>query len=225
MREVFCTDEPPRVRSLADLQSSLGLSDSAEYVFLAHSTALSGQLVSPINPRMFALSHEVQLAFNRGVQQVELATRDRASQRIKLYLVQFEQACNAADGCGPGALYTEGVERDWTHVTLQDDEDLKNTATDCRQCHQRGLSEPILLMRELEGPWTHFYGPEMSDSAGFPEPAGSDLFQDYVQAKGDEAYGGVPPARMRASSGFTLQAAVSSTQPVIFEGAVIANER
>jgi hypothetical protein len=240
VRDVFCAEQRPSLRSLADLRHALRLGGGSpsegetskltdkptQHVFLTHSTALSGQLVSPINPRMFALGSDVVLAFNRGIQQVELAVRDRDSQRVKFYLLRFEQACSTdAHGCSPGDLYTPSIEADWTRVALQDDEELKNTPSDCRQCHQRGVAEPLLLMRELEGPWTHFFSPAATGTSTFPEPAGTDLLRDYLLAKGDEGYGGVPTNDLRMTIGFTLQSLVDAVQPLVFEGAVISNER
>src|ERR671912_457137 len=46
-------------------------------LFMGLSTALSGRLVSPINPRVLLLGQQAFMAFQRGVQQVELATMDR----------------------------------------------------------------------------------------------------------------------------------------------------
>src|SRR5262249_5460458 len=128
VRDVFCAGEPAHIANLADLQRALKLKfapDDAEALepadplsykprythavasFLAHSTALPSELVSPINPRAIAMTSNTFLAFTRGVQQAELAARDRASERVNLYLLSFRQACNAAaDGCRPGDLYT-----------------------------------------------------------------------------------------------------------------------
>ena len=91
------------------------------------------------------------MAFQRGVQQIELAARARDRTGFDFYLLRFKQACNErASGCSPGDLYTPRVEADWTSTQIDDDEALKNTPSDCRQCHQRGLAEPKLLMRELQ---------------------------------------------------------------------------
>jgi hypothetical protein len=196
-------------------------------VVLTHSTALSAEQVSPINPRSIIMTYNTFVAFNRGVQQVELAVRDRETQRFNLYLLSFRQACNAASpaGCTHGDLYTPSIESNWQQLALQDDEDLKNTPSDCRQCHQRGTEEPILLMRELDGPWTHFFAPESDPHSPFPEPLGEDLLRDYVQAKGDEPYAALPSASLRLTIGFLLQNLVPGDQPLIFDGAAISNER
>jgi hypothetical protein len=245
VRDLFCQTEPPDVRSLKELQDRLGMTSflgpdgglqgdyygssatgaPSSLVLLGHSTALSGRLVSPINPRAILLSTRTFLAFNRGVQQVEIATRDRRDYVVNFYLVSFEQACNAAPGgCVPGDLYTPRIESDWSRVRIKDDEDLKNTPSDCRQCHQRGLAKPIILMRELDGPWTHFFMPD-SAQIDFPEPSGIDLMRDYLHAKGDEPYAGMPPDALRNTVGITLENSTDAEQPIIFDGSTILNER
>ena len=250
VRSVFCVEEPPDIRSLADLENALGLvfppaeyyenaapsgviglADETVSVILSHSTALGGDRVSPINPRVIligggSVAAGSILAFNRGAQQVEIVSNALDWAATNFYLVTFEQACNdEADGCRSGDLYTPRIESDWQAVTVQDAEDLKNTPSDCRQCHQRGTREPLLLMREVDGPWTHFFGPDVDDHTGFPEATGGDLVRDYLSAKGDEPYGGVPVRVIRGTIGFTLEEVVTFSQPVVFDGARIENER
>ena len=235
VRDIFCKGRSPDIRSLRDLETHLDLalplerSSGATFspvAILGHSTALSGELVSPINPRVIIVSSNTLLAFNRGVQQVEIATRDRKTDRLSFFLVTFEQSCNhAPGGCTPGDLYTPRIESDWTNVRVEDDEDLKNTPSDCRQCHQRGRDAPLLLMRERDGPWTHFFMPDEEDSSGSPEPTGTHLANAYFAAKGDEIYGGVPAAFLRSTVGFTLEGAVEFAQPLLFDSTAILNER
>src|SRR5215471_1702303 len=116
--DIFCGEEPATLRSLHELESRLSLDYSAEaadtsgydsdavyrsVVLLGHSTALSGRLVSPINPRVIVIGINSMLAFNRGTQQVEIVSRDRKTISFNFYLLSFEQACNATrDGCRPG---------------------------------------------------------------------------------------------------------------------------
>lgn len=194
-----------------------------EAVFLGHSTALSGQLVSPINPRAILIGEKTLVAFQRGAQKVEIATADRVSGRRNFYLISFRQDCNeSAAGCLPGDLYTLQIESGWRSVVLQDDEDLKNSPNDCRQCHQRKLPKPTLLMRELQGPWQHFF---LFDSDTLPYkpgegPIGRELVRDYLDAKGTESYAGVPTARLRQTAGVTLQRAVPQAQPLVFDPSV-----
>jgi cytochrome c553 len=234
VRDLFCKDPGPHIGSLADLQVGLGLAEPEVLgtvyggaVVTSHSTALSGDMVSEINPRAIITAGDMFVAFQRGIQSVEIVARDRGpSKRFNFYLVDFQQACNtAAAGCVPGDLYTLRVENDWLSVTLDDDEDLKNTRNDCRQCHQRGLEAPVLLMRELDGPWTHFFAPDQDDPQGFPEVTGTGLLRDYIKAKGDELYGNLGPNVLRSTVGFTLQAVVTRDQPMLFEGSTILNER
>jgi len=165
------------------------------------------------------------IAFNRGVQQVELAARDRDAYGFNFYLLTFEQACTRAPaGCNPVALYTPRVESNWTSVRVADQSELADTPADCLQCHARGIDKPMLLMRELDGPWTHFFQPDGAQGE-LPEPTGVDLLHDYLRAKSDETYAGVPESALRQTSGFALQAFLDHAQPLIFDGSRILNER
>jgi hypothetical protein len=235
VRDIFCTGGFPDIRGLRDLESRLGLTLSPEEIsgtylsrvaILGHSTALSGELVSPLNPRVIIVGVNTLLAFNRGVQQVEIASFDRKTNDANFFLVTFEQSCNRApDGCSPGDLYTPRIESDWTSVRIEDDEDLKNTPSDCRVCHQRGRDVPTLLMRELDGPWTHFFLPDQDDNSEPPDPTGVDLLRAYLAAKGDEPYGGIPTGALRSTAGLTLELAVEREQPLFFDVGTILNER
>jgi hypothetical protein len=250
VRDVFCGDDPPVIRSLRDLQEALGVAPlppdadpeaQAAYVegastvnlarsfggvaVLGHSTALSGRLVSPLNPRAIVLTPSTVLTFQRGVQRIELVTRDRPTARFNFYLLDFHQACTQSKhGCQPGDLYTPRIESDWTATALRDDEDLKNTAQDCRQCHQRGLERPALLMRELNSPWTHFFFP-LDAKNPVPSVSGSDLLQDYIDAKGDERYGGYALQTISAVTPFVLESFVGPNQPLLFDAPKIESER
>lgn len=258
VRDVFCADDAPMISGLDDLKRALSLdtyqTSSASYrdmaedggvtlaptqpdsgvilnlniAFLGHSTALSGRLVTPINPRIIVMGQTTFLAFHRGVQRVELATRGRDDKRLRFYLVSFTQPCNQAPAhCSPGDLYTPRIESGWQNVQIQDDEDLKNTSADCRQCHQRGTDLPILLMRELSGPWMHFFAHDREDvkDMPYPEPLGKDLVHDYRRAKGEEPYAGVPSAILRGTIGLALEARVDIEQPLKFDANSILNER
>jgi cytochrome c553 len=232
--DVFCAEAPAHVGNLADLQLALGFVEPdvlgtifGGAVVVAHSTALSGDVVSELNPRTIITKGQLFVAFSRGVQQVEIIAPDRIDrERSNFYLVTFRQACNdAPGGCVPGDLYTPRIESDWLSFKLEDDEDLKNTTSDCRQCHQRGLDKPMLLMRELVGPWTHFFGPDQEDPQGFPEMTGTGLLREYLLAKGDEHYSNLSVEVMRSTVGFTLQNLVPQQQPVLFDGSEIMNQR
>jgi mono/diheme cytochrome c family protein len=248
VHDVFCGDTPPEIHGLRDLEELLQLaigppqegspsgytdagatavSESAyeAVTLLGHSTALSGQLVSPINPRALILGPNTFLAFNRGIQQVEIASVDRDTVAFNFYLVSFTQACNrASHGCSPGDRFTPRIESNWLDVTARDAEDLKNTPSDCRQCHQRARETSLLLMRELHGPWTHFFLPDQ-DAFSSPEPTGVDLMHDYLNAKGDESYAGVPTKVLRETLGITLEGVVPVPQPLVFDGTTILTER
>lgn len=245
VRDLFCGAAPAHIGSLVDLQTGLQLGNGSEGVAsagmpglnqggmrptfaaaLAHSTSLSGDLVSPINPRIFIFDFSSVLAFTRGLQQVEIASYDRKAMRANFYLVSFNQPCNAADGgCKPRDLFTPQLESEWTKVAVHDDEELKNTPSDCRQCHQRGIEKPLLLMRELDHPWTHFFASEKDSVSGAPEPDGSDLADDYAAAKGGESYAGLPVELLHETGGLTFERAVDSDQPIIFDSMAIMNER
>ena len=240
VRDVFCAEQVPPIASLADLQQRLriapepgeqvssGLTGTVA-VLLAHSTALSGRFVSPINPRVIlpGTGNYTLMAFQRGVQRLELASMGRDDNLFNFYLITFRQACNATEaGCSPGDLYTSRIETNWAAVDIRDDEDLKNTPSDCRQCHQRGRDTPLLLMRELRGPWTHFFGPERGpDDADFPGINASDLPVDYQRAKGREPYAGIPVDAIARTTGFALETIMEVPQPLFFDAPTIVAER
>jgi hypothetical protein len=246
VRDVFCADTPPVVTSLRELQERLALDvlpaalteaqraqlsestvlDSA--VFMGLSTALSGALVSPINPRVILLGGNTFMAFQRGVQHVELVSFDRVQSTLNFFLLSFEQACNQREhGCSPGDLFTPRIEADWLRVVLEDDEDLKNTPFDCRQCHQRGSDRAVLLMRELRGPWLHFFNPARDAGGGDANAyVNSPLVADYIRAKGNETYAGVAGDLAKfTGAGLFLQLAVTPAQPLVFESVDVLEER
>lgn len=246
VRDVFCTDAPPEVTGLSDLQRLLNLHPHADdpdfpavgdpmtdnpfaaagrVAVMSHSTSLSGHLVSPINPRTIIMGSSALMAFVRGVQRIELISGSRLTGSLNFYVVSFEQACNDSDeGCKPGDLYTPRLESDWKRVRVHDGEELKNTPLDCRQCHQRGTERASLLMRELESPWTHFFAPS---GIGFTSPGvnGSDLMDDFLAAKGDELYGGYDLSSLSLITPFILQMRVPTAQPLYFDSLNIMRER
>lgn len=232
VRDVFCAETPPVIRALAELQEALGLSleepgPRVHVAALGHSTALSGHRVSPINPRLIVMAPPLFMAYQRGVQKVEIIASAGGGQ-LNFYLFRFEQACNQRpQGCLPGDLYTPQVERQWVSWRLEDGEDLKNTPDDCRQCHQRGRAQPALLMRELSSPWTHFLQPvypQLPDDSR-PGVRGADLMRDYVAAKADEPYGGFYFSALSPIAPFVLESIVGVDQPLLFDAPKIDNER
>jgi hypothetical protein len=166
------------------------------------------------------------LAFTRGVQQVESAAQDRDTQAFNFYLLSFEQVCNAAaEGCSATQRFGPYIESGWVRLELRDAEQLKNSPDDCRQCHQRGLDRPALLMRELNGPWTHFFSREDEPAFPYPEPTGGNLMQDFLAAHGDESYAGLPSAVLRDTQPFSLRKFADVEQPLLFDALAIVNER
>jgi cytochrome c553 len=228
VRDLFCTQAAPRITDLHALHQALGLQDNeqARAVLLSHSTALSGDLISELNPRAIFGTRALLVAFSRGIQQVELAALDhQIEDQYNFYLLHFRQTCNlAADGCSPGDLYTPTIELDWQSLALEDDEDLKNTPSDCRQCHQRARPQAILLMREFYSPWTHLFGEDVPEPQNYPEPTGGTLLRDYRRAKGDETYAGLSNDVLNNTIGISLQRMVPQ-QPLVFRGSQIIGER
>jgi mono/diheme cytochrome c family protein len=246
VHDAFCKGPVRELRSLRDLQQLLELRPAEDppepipitpgqldpqyllssVAVLGHSTALSGHLVSTLNPRVIVMGTETFLTFTRGEQRVELISRMRFKDSAEFYLLSFEQACNAtADGCTPGDLYTSRVESDWSRVELRDGAELTNTPTDCKVCHQRGSDQPRLLMRELESPWTHFFYPANITPPEAPGVTGSHLMEDYLAAKGGEPYAGFPLHAISAATPFFMQSLVGPDQLLLFDAPTIEDER
>jgi hypothetical protein len=242
VKDVFCAGDRLPITSLSDLQRQLkiapdrntsgtALGIGAIGAVLGHSTSLSGHVVSAINPRVIMPREDNALifAFQRGVQRAEIAAIGRDDGILKFYLVTFTQACNGtSEGCRPGDLYTPSIESGWTNVDLQDDEELKNTPSDCRQCHERGREAPVLLMRELQSPWTHFFTGINSDTDPKYLTSGIDgsmLTAQFQKAKGAEPYAGLAFESLQRTIGFVLQLSVDATQPLLFDAPTIMNER
>jgi hypothetical protein len=244
VRDVFCGSAPASIRSLHELQTLLDVEPAPAdmqpnianpygvkfSIVVGHSTALSGHYVSPINPRALVIGKETVTAFTRGVQHVELASRDRnrTDGSYLFYLVSFKQACNAtAAGCSNADLFTPRIESDWTQFEIQDDEELKNTTSDCRQCHQRASNVGVLLMRELRSPWAHWFETVPMGDTGLQLPGarGFDLMRDYLAAKGDELYGHVAVHAIPPTSALVLQSVVANVQPLLFDSRTIEDER
>ncbi|MDD9941137.1 MAG: hypothetical protein OXU20_08875 [Myxococcales bacterium] len=233
--DLFCADAPVVLRSLAALQDALGIVPSridvtGGYALTGHSTALFARGVSSVNPRVIfhRFEHAQQgqellaLAFVRGEQTVEMVVRDRQSRELRFYVLSYEQACNArSGGCNAGHLLTPTTERGWRNLALRDDEDLKNTPLDCRQCHQPdGPGTPKLLrMQELDAPWTHWFDGLM--------PGGLALIDDYLAMKDGESLAGLDSDLIRNTSaalmeGFVLHGGIP--QPNEFPSSQIEAE-
>jgi cytochrome c553 len=244
VRDAFCGSALPPIQSLQALQALLDVEPApadmqpnildpfdVKFVIAAgHSTALSGHLVSPINPRVLVLGKQTVTAFQRGAQQIEIASRarGRTDASYYFYFVRFKQACNAKPaGCSNADLFTPRLESDWTEIDIQDEEELKNTPSDCRQCHQRARETGILLMRELQSPWAHWFEtiPTTDTGLQLPGARGADLMRDYMRAKGEELYGNAAVHAIPPTSALVLQSVVSTIQPLVFDSRKIEDER
>jgi mono/diheme cytochrome c family protein len=238
VHRVFCAENPPEITSLRDLQGAFGLDPDqlggfSGSALTGHSTSLSRRAVSAINPRaiLFRLVVNlldeaagtvefVTLAFSRGEQFAEIAIDH--DKEFRFYVVRFQQECNERpEGCTPGELLTEGIERDWRDVTLYDEKSLANTVLDCATCHQPdGPDSPkILRMQEFDDPWTHWFFNST--------PGGRALVDDYTAAKGDESLAGLPREDIGGISPGGLETLVGGRnhyQPNPFESELIEKE-
>ena len=209
VRQTFCAENPPAIKNLRDLQSALGLAfgqgSDPSFVLSGHSSSLVSRQVNSINPRAIIFtpprgnlqsSPYVALGFVRGEPFVEVIAHDPGqsdnSKKLKFFLVRITLECDDNEkGCAAGSLLTPDIEDNWQGYTIYEDEDLKNTIFDCRVCHQAGglNSRKMLLMQELQNPWTHF----MRSST----PGGQTLLREYTAAHGSsETYAGIPGNRI-----------------------------
>jgi hypothetical protein len=236
VRDLFCAGTPLQIESLADLQRAMAIDPlrnevDRNVVVSGHTTALSARNVSAANPRVIFVQREhpgegremFAVAFVRGEQTVELVVHDRPSGELRFFLITYRQACNYQPaGCSPGDLLTLEAESGWREVTLLEEEDLKNTALDCRQCHQPGGpgTPKLLRMQERARPWTHWFD--------FTTDGGRALIADYLAMKGDEPLAGVTAARMQQAIAAPLVGLVShesqEEQPNPFDSPRIETE-
>ena len=170
-------------RSLADLQTASGSTEPdvqgtvyGGAVVLAHSTALSGELVSELNPRAIITTARAVRRVHRGMQQVEIAAprSQRRSASTSTWSsssrpatpprrLQPGRPVHAAHRVGLGTLTLRRRRGPQEHA-------LRLSAVPSA----RPTDKPVLLMRELDGPWTHFFGPDQDEPPGFPGATGSD---------------------------------------------------
>ncbi len=212
---------------LGDLLAILGLAfnngvgngelGNPAFALLSHSTSLTGNLVSPINPRVFLFTRPategpipgpakadpnfIALAFVRGEPLVEIVSRDRASGDLRFLLVRYGLPCESR-GCENWDLFGPDVERGWDNATYFADDDLENTIFDCNACHRvgAGSEKKQLLMMQQRAPWTHFFR---------DNEAGKQILESYFKAHSkEETYGGIP-GRL-----------VSWSEPALLEGLV-----
>ena len=219
VQALFCAKDAPKIADLKDLQQKLGVAPNAgnsgffgqilggvfgsgtNFVFTGASSSLVGRFTSAINPRLVAFTgtsgndpNMVALGFVRGEQFAELVARDSDSGQLRFFLLRFRQDCNdRTDGCSNGELLGPAIESKWTKVTVYEDEQIKNTILDCKQCHQpQGPStNKMLRMQELTRPWTHFFS---NSTTG-----GQALLADFQQAHAGEDFAGIPADRISNS--------------------------
>lgn len=202
-----------------DFENAVGNGElgNPAFALLSHSTSLTGNLVSPINPRVFLFTRPategpipgpakadpsfMALAFVRGEPLVEIVSRDRASGVLRFLLVRYGLGCEETS-CENWDLFGPEVERGWTSASYFADDDLENTIFDCNACHREGgpSGEKRLLMMQQRAPWTHFFR---------DNEAGKQILASYFQAHPKtETYGGIP-GRL-----------VSWSEPALLEGLV-----
>jgi hypothetical protein len=221
-----------------------GFNGNPSFMFTAQSTSLSTRRVSQINPRAILFTPPlargrmtgapqpnpsyVAIGYTRGEQAFELVAKDPTANGgkgdLRFFLLKYEQACNTqAGGCTNGDLYTPAAESGFTDWSLYDDEDLKDTTLDCRQCHQPGGpgTPKILRMQELERPWQHWM---YNDSTGITA-----LRADFHAAHGTtEPYAGIPAGALDHGDVQQLEGFVENNgfqaQPNEFQGVKILAE-
>lgn len=232
-----------RPASVGELETALGLAfgdadatgensigGNPAFALTAHSTCLFTRSVSAINPRAIVLSQMPGVpavipgfsvtGYSRGEPFVQVASQNASTKKITFYLVRFERGC--AD-CTPAQRYGPSADQGWTGFTVYDEEDLKNTIVDCRQCHQPGGpgTPTMLRMQEIDDPWTHWFK--------IDRPGGKALLDDYSAAHGtDESYGGIPAPLIAKSDPRMLEDFVKgqgfSDQPNVFPSNTIEKE-
>lgn len=220
----ICGAERPRLTDMASLLSLTGLAQDSAFALTGNSTSLVMLSVSALNPRVLVFPRVDEtlaratdftaLGFVRGEQFVEVVSRDSATDDLNFYLVTFERGCDyTTAGCDLASLLTEEIEHGWTEHSIYVEDDLANTALDCRSCHQPNGpgTKQILRMQELESPWLHWF-PQR-----FVQRTRSDsvLSAQFMDVHATEAqYGGIPISVIQTSidagSGAQLEAALRS---------------
>ncbi len=140
-----------------------------------------------------------QSAWFRAMPEETLNIQTR-NQDLRFYLFKFKHACTLDDSCNNGILFTEDFEKNWVEWTLYDEEDLKNTIADCRQCHQpNGPNAPKTLMNfGTSWSWEHYLGQQDKFSRS--------LVEDFLSAHGTDAeYAGIPTRIIHFGDGSHIQ--------------------
>lgn len=248
VRQAFCQADVPKITSLRDLQTALGLAIpdntisgrefngkpgvTPAWALTGHSTSLVSRFVSPINPRVILFTAPtdfstpipdfVVLGFVRGDQFAEVIARDPKSGKLNFFLIEFTQACNESGSCSTGHLQSSAIESHWQSITIYEDHYLANTVFDCTHCHQPEgpSSEKMLRLQEMERPWSHFFR---------DDTRGQELIQLFKDFHGpDEGIGGIPAHLISSSDPEKLvgllQAHGFGNQPNSFASAGIEQE-
>ena len=231
----FCATPRPNITSLEQLLVGLGLKNPAQpnnmgFVLSGHSSSLVTTKTTVINPRALIFTPEgtpdyVVLGFVRGDGFAELAAFDTTNQRINFFLVKINKPCDP--DCSNFERFSSAAESGWTSIDVYNDQDIKNTALDCLQCHQPGgiNAQRILRMQELQDPWTHFFRDNRPSNV---------LLAKFQQYHPGETYAGIPaniiansdPADLEdvvRAAGFDLQPNEFATEQIETELAANPN--
>lgn len=197
-----------------------GAGGNPSFALTGHSSSLVAQEVNAINPRAIIFTANagrrgggapaapngfVAMGFVRGDLLAELIAQDRNTGVLNFYLLSYDIACSVNGTCSIGDLLTPPVESNWVSVNLFDEVNLANTSLDCLQCHQANgpASTKILLMQELDFPWSHWLRSNTLSSV---------LLDDFRAARGsNEAYAGIPANLITASDPRLLERLVRAT--------------
>lgn len=207
VRKAFCGAQRPAVPNLKALYDLLGVGFTTQhtnFALITQSTSLVMKETSQINPRAIVFSKPssdlIALGFVRGEKFVEMIANDPVTNDPKFYLLKYRQACDLTESCTNFDNLSPKVEKNWIDYVVYEDEDLKNTILDCRQCHQpNGLqARKFMRMQETEKPWTHWMEGNLE--------SGMTLIDDFRAAHGStEEYAGIPNALLEQANPPALQ--------------------
>jgi hypothetical protein len=157
-------------------------------------------------------------AFTRGETLLEAAAFDAGANKVRFFLISFKVPCGAKkvpassgfgvadETCTPGDLFTPGVEKNWTDITIHEDTDLENTMVACSSCHSvpgpNGAGKKnTLLLQEMSDPWTHWMSPWTAGGQAVLKD-----FNNVHSATGvKETYGGIPGELINKSEPRTIE--------------------
>lgn len=220
VRKIFCANPRPSLTNLTSLLEILGIGFSkphTNFAITSQSTSLVTKEVSQINPRAIIFTAPVNdfvaLGFARGEKFAEIIANDPDNATApKFYLIKYKQACDLTNSCTNFDNLSPKVEKNWIDYTIYEDEDLKNTILDCRQCHQpNGLqARKFMRMQEVEKPWTHWMEGNLE--------SGQTLIDDFRKAHGaTEEYAGIPNALFEQANPPALQTLLMLRKDEMFQ--------